>query len=60
MSHFLDSCRSMNYLLYIDPGNGTLLLQVLLAGITGAIFYFRKSWIRLKRYLVRDHSLKND
>jgi hypothetical protein len=46
-------------MLYIDPGNGTLLLQILIAGITGAIFYFGKIWTRIKRFFIRDNSLKN-
>lgn len=29
-------------LAYIDPGSGALLLQAILAGFFGAIFYFRK------------------
>lgn len=31
---------------YIDPGTGSMLLQVIGAGIAGAIFYFRE--IRIK------------
>jgi len=31
---------------YIDPGTGSMLLQVIGAGIAGAIFYFRE--LRLK------------
>ena len=28
---------------YIDPGTGSLLLQFLVAGVLGALFYFRQS-----------------
>jgi hypothetical protein len=33
---------------YIDPGSGTLLLQMLAASIVGALFYFRAftTWVR--------------
>jgi len=32
---------------YIDPGTGSMLLQVIGAGIAGAIFYFRELRIRV-------------
>ena len=32
---------------YIDPGTGSMLLQVIGAGIAGAIFYFRELRIKL-------------
>ena len=32
---------------YIDPGTGSMLLQMIGAGIAGAIFYFRE--LRMKR-----------
>jgi hypothetical protein len=60
LSQFLESHRLLPYLLYIDPGNGALLLQVLLAALTGALFYFRKFFLRFKRFFVRDNSPKND
>lgn len=32
---------------YIDPGTGSMLLQMIGAGIAGAIFYFRELRIKL-------------
>ena len=32
---------------YIDPGTGSMLLQVIGAGIAGAIFYFRELRMKL-------------
>ena len=32
---------------YIDPGTGSMLLQVIGAGIAGAIFYFRELRIKV-------------
>ncbi len=32
---------------YIDPGTGSMLLQIIGAGIAGAIFYFRELRIKL-------------
>jgi hypothetical protein len=35
---------------YTDPGSGALLWQILVAGIVGAMFYFRRftTWFRSK------------
>lgn len=35
-------------LLYVDPGSGNMLIQMLIAGILGVIFYFRTGWNYLK------------
>lgn len=32
---------------YVDPGSGTLLVQMLIAGAVGISFYFRKALFRL-------------
>jgi hypothetical protein len=34
--------------LYIDPGSGSYLVQVIIAGILGALFYFKGLWFRFK------------
>lgn len=39
----------MIYLLYLDPGNGSYLAQVIIASILGVVFYFRNLL-----YVVRD------
>jgi hypothetical protein len=52
--------QNLSLLLYIDPGNGTLLVQIILAGITGALFYFGKLWTRLKKLFVKEEpSIRN-
>jgi hypothetical protein len=33
-------------MLYTDPGTGMLVLQVLMSGVFGAMFYFRKTIAR--------------
>ena len=48
------------YLLYIDPGNGALLLQIVVAAGTGALFYFGKIWTRVKRIFLREGPRRND
>ena len=35
--------RRMMLLAYIDPGTGTLILQVVIAAITGAMIFFRQT-----------------
>lgn len=37
----------MSYLLYIDPGSGSYLLQAIIAGALGVAFYFKN----LKNYI---------
>ena len=48
---------TMNYiLLYLDPGAGSILLQVLLAGILGFLTFFKK----IKMYLMSFFKNKKD
>ena len=43
----------ISVLAYIDPGSGSLLLQVLIAGLLGLAFTLRLYWRRLKNFLGR-------
>ena len=38
---------------YLDPGSGSYLLQLLIAGIVGAAFAVRMSWGRIKSFFRR-------
>ena len=38
---------------YMDPGTGSLLLQVLLGGVAGLLVYVRMSWKKIKTILSR-------
>ena len=31
----------IQHLIYVDPGSGSYLIQALVAGITGALFFFK-------------------
>jgi len=31
----------INYLLYVDPGSGSYLIQALVAAVTGFLFFFK-------------------
>jgi hypothetical protein len=41
---------------YIDPGTGSMLLQVIGAGIAGAIFYFRELRIKVMSLFSRNQA----
>ena len=35
-------------LLYVDPGGGSYLVQMLIAAVLGIAFYFRSGWTYIK------------
>jgi hypothetical protein len=35
-------------LLYIDPGSGSYLVQAIIAGVLGALFYFKSLWFKIR------------
>ncbi len=37
-------------LLYVDPGSGSYLVQMIIAGILAAIFYIKSIWWRIKSF----------
>jgi hypothetical protein len=39
-----------HFWLYVDPGSGSYLVQMIIAGILGALFYFRNIWFRVKTF----------
>ena len=38
------------FLLYIDPGSGSYLVQVIIAAVLGIAFYFKTIWLRIKMF----------
>jgi len=40
--------------LYIDPGSGSYLVQMIIAGILGALFYFKNAWLKIKSFFARN------
>lgn len=38
---------------YLDPGSGSLVLQMLVGGVLGAIVFFKLMWRRIKRGIAR-------
>jgi len=50
-------------LLYVDPGSGSYLVQVIIAAILGALFYFKNLWWQIKAFFTRskkEEPPKND
>jgi hypothetical protein len=50
-------------LLYVDPGSGSYLVQIIIAAILGIAFYFKTIWHRIKSFFSRpkkDDSSLND
>lgn len=48
----------MGNFLYIDPGSGSYIIQAIIAGILGALFYFKNIWFRIKAFFHKEK--KND
>ena len=40
-------------LLYIDPGGGSYLVQVIIAAVLGVAFYFKALWFRFKSFFTK-------
>ena len=40
-------------LLYVDPGSGSYLIQVIIAGLLGALFYFKNLWWKIKSFFTK-------
>ena len=40
----------MNYLLYLDPGSGSYLVQALVAGALGIVFFFKNIVIYIRGF----------
>lgn len=49
--------------LYVDPGSGSYLVQMVIAAILGAMFYFKSAWWRIRSFFTKkkkDEHPKND
>lgn len=38
------------FLLYIDPGSGSYILQMIIAAILGISFFFKNFWLAVKAF----------
>ncbi len=50
----------MNYLLYIDPGSGSYLVQVIVAAVLGIAFFFRNIKNYIKAFFFRSPKKPDD
>jgi hypothetical protein len=50
----------MMQLLYIDPGSGSYLLQVIIAAVLGVLFYFKNAWAWVKSFFVKQPPAGNE
>ncbi len=41
------------FLLYIDPGSGSYLVQVIIAALLGVAFYFKNLWWKLRSFFIK-------
>ncbi|MBS1600358.1 MAG: hypothetical protein JST75_19170 [Bacteroidetes bacterium] len=41
-------------LLYIDPGSGSYLVQMIIAGVLAGLFYFKNAWLKIKSFFSRN------
>ena len=41
-------------LLYVDPGSGSYLVQMIIAAVLGALFYFKSIWWKFKSFFTRN------
>ena len=44
---------------YLDAGTGSMILQLLIAGVAGALVMIKVYWYKLKRLFTRDHGLQD-
>jgi len=42
------------FFLYIDPGSGSYLVQMIIAGVLAAVFYFKNFWLKIKSFFTRN------
>lgn len=40
-------------LLYVDPGSGSYLVQMIIAAVVGVLFYFRSAWWSIRSFFTR-------
>jgi hypothetical protein len=50
----------MMQLLYLDPGSGSYLIQVIIAAVLGVIFYFKSGWNWIKSFFVKNPPPKEE
>ena len=44
--------------LYIDPSSGSYLVQMIIAGVLGSLFFFKNLWVKIKNIFIRKKDLE--
>ena len=50
LSEYLPPMASPNVHAYIDPGTGSLIIQIVIASLVGAAFLIKGFWIQVKAF----------
>jgi hypothetical protein len=45
-----------SFLLYIDPGSGSLILQILIGGSLAGLLFIKNFWLRIKSFFRKKDS----
>ncbi len=48
------------FFLYIDPGSGSYLIQIIIAAILGVGFFFKSFWYSIKSFFTGTKSKKEE
>ena len=48
------------FLLYIDPGSGSYILQMIIAAVLGVSFFFKNFWLAIKTFFTGKKIKKED
>lgn len=42
----------LHFFIYIDPGSGSYLIQMIIAAILGSLFFFKNAWLKVKSFFM--------
>ena len=45
---------------YLDPGTGSFMIQILIGGVLGSIYFIRLYWAKLKQFVMSFFSKKTN
>ena len=48
------------FFLYIDPGSGSYLVQMIIAGILGSLFFIKNAWAKVKDFFTGKKTAEED
>ncbi len=49
-----------SFLLYIDPGSGSYILQMIIAAVLGVSFFFKNFWLAVKTFFTGKRPKKDE